>query len=114
MSFSTIGIHDYNVVFKTCKPFAARWELLATHLNISRESVEEIGRDGHDVADCLQKLLSVWLKRESFDQSLPSWRVLCEAIQELDRTVSERIVAEHQCGCTLCTGEEMEMNQFIV
>ena len=85
LSFSTIGIHDYNVVFKTCKPFAARWELLATHLNISRESVEEIGRDGHDVADCLQKLLSVWLKRESFDQSLPSWRVLCEAIQELDR-----------------------------
>ena len=97
-------------MFKTCKPFAARWKLLAIHLNISRESVEEIGSNDNDVADCLQKLLSVWLKRESSDQSLPSWRVLCEAIQGLDRTVSERIVAEHQCGCTLCTGEEMGMN----
>ena len=97
-------------MFKECRLFAARWDLLATYLNISRVTVEEIGRDEHDVADCLQKLLSVWLKRESPDQSLPSWRVLCEAIQELDRTVSERIAAEHQCGCTLCTGEEKEMN----
>ena len=92
-------------MFKECRPFAAHWGLLAIYLNISRISVEEIGRDEHDVADCLQKLLSVWLKRESPDQSLPSWRLLCEATLKLDRAVSERIAADHQCGCTVCTGE---------
>ena len=68
--------------------------------------MEEIRRDGQGVVDCLQRLLTFWLnKGASTGHNPPSWKTLSESLKNLDGAIAERIALEHQCGCTLCTGE---------
>ena len=92
------------MVYFACEEICPRWEDLAARLFVSRSSVGIIRADGRDSADCLRKLLDVWLKRSSPEQPLPSWRGLCDALSNLDQSLSERISSEHQCSCSLCTG----------
>ena len=92
------------MVYSACEKIRAEWEDLGTHLFVARPSVKAIISDGKDCADCLRKLLDEWLKGSSPKQPLPSWRGLCNALSHLDQSLAERISAEHQCGCSLCTG----------
>ena len=104
LSLSGIGIDNHSAVYSACEQIRAKWEDLATHLFVARPSVEAIKADAKSCADCLKKLLDEWLKRSSPEQPLPSWRGLCNALSHLDQSLSERISAQHQCGCSLCTG----------
>ena len=100
-----IGIDNHSIVYFACELIQAKWEDLATHLFVARPSVQAIRKeDGKDCADCLRKLLDEWLKRSSPEQPLPSWRGLCYALSHLDQSLSESISAQHQCGCSICTG----------
>ena len=114
LSLPGIGIDNHSVVYSACEQIRANWEDLATHLSVARPSVLAIEADGKNSADRLRKLLDEWLKRSSPEQPLPSWRGLCNALAHLDRLLSESISAQHQCGCSLCTGVIIKISFYSV
>lgn len=96
-----IDINDFNEVFKYCHSVRAEWKTLASYLGVDRPTVEAIEKDEvGKVAECLQSLISAWLKRSSPTQPQPSWRLLCNAMSHLDALLSGD---EHKCKCSLCT-----------
>ena len=99
-----IGIDNHSSVYLACRKICPKWEDLAARLFVCRPSVEAIRADGKDSADCLRMLLDEWLKRSSSEQPLPSWKGLCNALSHLDLPLAESISAQHQCGCSFCTG----------
>ncbi len=91
-------------MFEACARISD-WEKLASYLKIGRCTVEKIRVDIKDnLTGCVMELLSVWLKIDSKDQPIPSWRILCNAIAKVDLSHSNTISSEHQCGCHSCTG----------
>ena len=99
------GIDDHSEVFSSCQRISSKWEALGAYLHIRRSTVERIKKDcPSNSSDCVLKLLDGWLRRDSHSQPLPSWRVLCGAMEELDLDLSRVLSAQHQCGCCICTG----------
>ena len=96
----------FNKVFIECKPVcAAQWEDIASHLDITRNTVNVIEANNIDVNKKFSKLIEVWLKRDTPEQPLPTWRVMCEAIACVNRGSAEKIAEKHQCHCEKCTGK---------
>ena len=50
-------------------------------------------------------MIEVWLKRERCEQPLPTWRVMCNALAEVNRGSAEKIAEKHQCHCEKYTGK---------
>ena len=95
----------YSAIVDVCSD----WEDLASRLSVYQPSVNTIKTDGKDSVDCLRKMLETWLKRSSDDQPLPSWRGLCDALAHKNLSLSQKISSQHQCGCSYCTGRNVNV-----
>ena len=42
----------------------------------------------------MSDMIEIWLKRETPEQPLPTWRNMCNAIASVDRSTAERIAVD--------------------
>ena len=88
-------INDFHAVDQICEHFSADWKKIGGRLQISKNTIEIIGKDNNDkVKECMSELIAKWLKRETLQQPRPTWSILCDAIATVDRTAAERIATE--------------------
>ena len=76
----------------TCQQLSVNWEKIGGVLGISKTIIDIIAHSAS--AASMSKMLSSWLNRESPDQPLPTWKILCDAIAAVDRTAAEKIAAD--------------------
>ena len=80
-----------------CRPLMVDWHDLGVALNISKASLDAIDA-GQTVGDMFGKLtdvISKWIRREK-ESHRPSWRVLCEALEDMgERGLAETIAQKH-------------------
>ena len=96
---------DHNDVYLQCQDLSANWEDIAINLRIKRNIIDTIKEDDSKAKKRLLASIASWLKRESPDQPLPTWRVLCNAITNINRGAAEKIAENHQCDCDKCIGK---------
>ena len=84
---------------QTCQQLSVNWEKIGGVLGISKTTIDIIAHDTS--AASMSKMLSSWLNRDSPDQPLPTWKILCNAIATVDRTAAEKIVADKGFNITL-------------
>ena len=79
-----------------CQTVKADWKKLGVFLNINKSTVQAIDVNcGADVFDKLTDLISKWIRREK-ESHRPSWRVLCEALEDMgERGLAETIAQKH-------------------
>ena len=97
------GNDDINKVTIACKPIQGEWDQLGQYLNVSPGAKKTIKADNGESAGRLMGLISTWIKRERKDDR-PSWRKLCEALENINRPLAEKIAGEHQCSHGDCKG----------
>lgn len=72
---------------------ASKWQNLGALLGVSPSMIEEIRADNNRVRNCLQALLTEWLKHKDLK---PSWDVLADSVQQLDNyTLANEIREQH-------------------
>lgn len=80
---------DTSKVIKALRDAKVKWRQIGTELNILIVDLETIQiESGNRVDECLQKMVTLWLKRRSLN---PSWQSLVKALREV--TVDEEGVA---------------------
>ena len=96
---------DWNVVFKECKPLAAKWQELNTYLGLKLSTIDRIKSDfPSDCLSCLSEALKEWIKMNYDTQRYgkPSWNTLLKAIAEVNVLLFNRLATEHQ-GTGTCS-----------
>ena len=68
-------------VFKDLLPLATYWKTIGTLLEIEEHVLDMINSDEDRAHDCLQKMISEWLKRVD---PTPTWRDLADAVGHVD------------------------------
>ena len=87
--------NDFNEVDQICKQFSVNWKEIGGKLGISRNTIEIIAKDNNKVKQCMSELIAQWLRRDTPEQPLPTWRILCEAIATVaDRTAADKIARD--------------------
>ena len=66
--------------------------MIGLGLGISKTTIDGI-RDLDDDG-CMSKIISAWLKKDTPEQPLPTWRILCDAIAKVDSTAAEKIATD--------------------
>ena len=69
-------------------PLAAKWKIIGTMLEIEDHVISRIRADEDGVCDCLQEMLTVWLKQVD---PPPTWSALAEAVEVADELIAEEI-----------------------
>ena len=88
-------IQDFSEVYQTTKQFSANWEDIGCILGITKYAINIIARNNsNDVTRCMSGMIETWLKRETPEQSLPTWSRLCTAIASVDLSSAERIAVD--------------------
>ncbi len=81
---------------------APKWRNLTFNLRLKNDSMNIIESEcSQNVTRCLQRAIEDWL-RLNYNyrrNGVPSWRMLAEAVRDLDGSVFEKIVSEHQGTC---------------
>ena len=90
-------------MYPECQPFSAYWEEIGCYLGITKATVSIIKEDNSGAKKRLSGLIAAWLKRDGVNQPLPTWRMLCKAIDKVDSISAEKIARKHQCHCEKCT-----------
>ena len=81
-------------IYQTTKQFSANWEDIGCILGITKPNIDIIARNNNNnVTRCMSDMIASWLKRETPEQPLPTWRNMCTAIASVDLTTAERIAA---------------------
>ena len=94
MSFITGNETDFNEVYLTTKQFSANWEDIGCILGITKSTIDIIARNNNNnVTRCMSDMIASWLKRETPEQPLPTWKNMCTAIASVDLTTAESIAA---------------------
>ena len=78
-------MNDLYPVSTACRECATKWEKIGLCLGLPKHLLDEIEkRNREDSVQCLDEMLSCWLKQTELISGypLPSWRVLCNAIHE--------------------------------
>ena len=84
---------------------SAKWDLLAIHLAVGRNAVEKIQSDHSGAERRLSAVLDEWLRKKLTGSAMvPSWKWLCEGVENIDRGLAEAVIRQHQCGCVKCSG----------
>ena len=88
-------INEFHEVDQICEQFSANWKKIGGRLNITRNTIDIIGKDNNDkVKECMSELIAKWLRRETPKQPPPTWNILCDAIATVDMTAAQRIARE--------------------
>lgn len=92
-----LGLKNFNEVSLACRSLSDKWEKLAQHLSIDKSIVESIRarKDAGSAMLCLNELISIWLSHEDHVSHQPTWKVLCDAASKIDKTLSEKLWANH-------------------
>ena len=101
----SLGTDDHNDVYLECQDLSANWEDIAINLRIKKSIIDTIKVDDNTAKQRLSASIDSWLKRQSPNQSLPTWRVLCNAINKINKGAAENIAENHQCDCEKCKGK---------
>ena len=75
-------------VFKRLLPLAEKWKTIGTLLGVENHILKNIKRDEEGVEDCLQAMLSEWLKQ--IDPQ-PTWMGVVDATEVVDPSKAEEI-----------------------
>ena len=85
-------------VLAAVRPLTSKWKDLLTQLHIDQELLEVIDRDNPRKShSCLRAALSEWLHM-NYDyerHGRPSWKRLAEAVSNIDKRLSEKIIIDH-------------------
>ena len=104
-------IEDYNEIYSSLRELSADWEDIGIHLGIKKNTLDKIRADFSKCDKRLSELLAVWLRRNTLNHPLPSWKNLCIALSKIDRSRAEKIGSEHPCACIEClTGSDYNIN----
>ena len=88
-------IDDFDEVYKTSKQFSTKWIVIALGLGISKTTIFSISaRTDFDSVGCMSEIISAWLKKDTPEQPLPTWKILCDAIAKVDWTAAEKIATD--------------------
>ena len=76
---------------------AGQWLLISTNLRLRDDEIATIEKDNNDSKICLRLAIRQWLKLNYNWQrnGVPSWKMLAEAVRELDGALFNRILQEH-------------------
>lgn len=75
-------------VFKKLLPLAKDWKTIGCLLGVERHVLDGINRDEEGVRDCLQAMLSEWLKQVD---PRPTWTDIVDAVEEVNSSKAEEI-----------------------
>ena len=90
-----LGINDLNEVFQDCKHCSAKWEEIGLNLGVYHSTLDIIKTDNPLKCEkCMSEMLSKWLKKEN-EKCIPSWRSLCQALYNIDRSTADQIAEKH-------------------
>ena len=76
--------------FKELLPLATNWKTIGTLLDIKKSILNKIKADEDAVHDCLQEMLSEWLKQ--IDPP-PTWAALADAVEIVDELKAFEILS---------------------
>ena len=78
---SFLGITSLRSVYEACHDCATKWKAIGLRLGLKLPRLESIASMRYDPEESLQKVLSVWLKKDILPgYPEPSMRVLCDVI----------------------------------
>ena len=98
---TSTGVKDIHAVFHAVHTITARWELIATSLGMTPDTVAAVRRKYSDLDECLQEILLHWLRRNynTKQHGHPSWRRLCVAVADpaggVNNALAEEIATQH-------------------
>ena len=71
----------------------AKWKNLGLNLGLSADRLEVIKQDNESTDERLQAVLCDWLRKKYNIQQngLPSWKMLADAVQPINRALAEKI-----------------------
>ena len=74
--------------FKKLLPLATSWKTIGTLLGLKSHVLERIRSDESSTMDCLQAVMSEWLKRV---KPPPTWKELIDAIEAIDEQKAQEL-----------------------
>ena len=88
---------DLADVFKLLLGMAGDWRQITTNLRLRGNEMATVEKDNKDSKTCLLLAITQWLKLNYNWQrnGVPSWKMLAEAVRELDGALFNRIIQEH-------------------
>ena len=81
LSFIIDDKPKFREAFKNLLSLANKWRTIGALLGVERHVLESIKKDEDGVDDCLQAMLSAWLKQID---PLPTWKELSDAVEKVD------------------------------
>ena len=89
------GIDNHNDVYQECKHCSANWYTIGLNLGIPQYALAIVaGSNPFDLELCMSEMLARWLKRVD-QKSIPSWRRLCRALCDVDKSTADQIAEKH-------------------
>ena len=97
-SYATDIDDDMLDVMRALRSCKANWENIGLDLHLRSSKLSEI-KMSHlgDLNGCMRDMVQVWLKKNYNTAKFgePSWRMLVEAVAEVDIGLAQRIAAKH-------------------
>ena len=88
-------MENHGEVYQDCKHCSAQWDMIGLNLGVSSSTIAIINRDNHDSCErCMLQMLTKWLQKEN-EKCVPSWRSLCQALWDIDRSTAILIAEKH-------------------
>ena len=81
-------------MFKKLFPLAKDWKTIGCLLGVERHVLDSIKRDEEGVRDCLNAMLSEWLKQVD---PPPTWTDIVDAVEEVDSSKAKEIRKHLAC-----------------
>ena len=75
-------------VFNELLDLASHWKTIGTLLGLESRLLDKIKSDEEGAHDCLQKMLSEWLKQAD---PPPTWKDITNAVERVDATKAQEI-----------------------
>ena len=88
----TLDRPDLKDAFSMLFSLAKDWKTIGGLLGVEAHILDNIKKDEEGVQDCLQAMLSKWLKQVD---PQPTWQDLVDAVEKVDATVAQDIRKQH-------------------
>lgn len=75
-------------IYRKLYPLATKWTDIGTLLGVDKSILDKIGKEKNRVHECLQEMLSEWLKQID---PLPTWKELIDTLEMVDPAKAREI-----------------------